>query len=265
MDTRFWGPPAWKLLHTVAAAYKPTPQSRKRMCAFLEVLPYVLPCKYCRASLTEHYKTLPYDGQALDSREQLEEWMYMLHNVVNEALRHQGQTIPRPPHLAEIRQQYRERLPQAIAPGQFPGWDFLFAVAYIYPPQMYETPLPDAPKCPARATDCIKNRWNFLSSQKRLQYWLKFWRVLPGVLPAPWRFAWENAIAIAKPSYTCRRAAIASVWRIRCAFESDKEDPYNEVCDRLMYHSSGCGTAGARARTCRRLEERRRTRKHNAK
>jgi hypothetical protein len=266
MDTRFWGPPAWKLLHTVAAAYEPTTQGRRHMSAFLEVLPYVLPCKFCRSSLTEHYRKLPYRGVAgaLTGREQLERWMYKLHNLVNETLREQGQTIPPAPAFELVQAQYRERLPNAAAPGQFPAWDFLFAVAYIYPPQMHETPLPDAPKCPAHSSDCEKNRWNFLSTRRRLQYWLQFWKVLPGVLPVPWRFAWENAVRAAHPSFTGRRAAVASLWRIRCAFESDKEDPYTEVCDRLLYHSSGCGAASRRAKTCRRLEERRRTRKHKA-
>lgn len=259
MDTRFWGPPAWKLLHTIAAAYEPA--RKKHIIEFLDVLPFVLPCKFCRASLTDHYKRLPFRGTtALDSRDSFEEWMYKLHNLVNDKLEEQGQHIGARPAFADVKAHYRELL---SAGSQMP-WDFLFAVAYIYPPAIHETPLPDAPKCRTGAGDCEKNRWNYLSPTKRLSYWRKFWKVLPGVLPAAWSSAWTGALQRADPSFTSRRSAVASLWRIRCAFESNKDDPYTEVCDRLIYHSSGCGaSASQHTRTCRRLQQRQATRKHN--
>lgn len=258
MDTRFWGPPAWKLLHTMAAAYEPAVKTHMR--EFLEVLPYVLPCKFCRASLMDHYKRLPFSGTALTSRDAFEEWMYKLHNLVNDKLEEQGQHIGTRPAFADVKAHYRE----VLAAGAQMPWDFLFAVAYIYPPATHETPLPDAPKCRVGAADCEKNRWNYLSPTKRLSYWRKFWKVLPGVLPPAWSSAWKDALRRADPSFTSRRSAVASLWRIRCAFESNKDDPYTEVCDRLIYHSSGCGaSASQRTRTCRRLQQRQATRKHN--
>ena len=261
MDTRFWGPPAWKLLHTIAAAYEPA-IGRQHMIDFLEVLPFILPCKFCRASLTDHYKRLPFRGTALTSREAFEEWMYKLHNLVNDKLEEQGQHIGTRPAFSDVRAHYRE----ILAGGTPMPWDFLFAVAFIYPPTTPETPIPDAPKCRAGAADCEKNRWNYLSPTRRLAYWRKFWKVLPGVLPATWRSAWVDAVRRADPAFTSRRSAVASLWRIRCAFESNKEDPYTEVCDRLVFHSSGCGIAtAAKTRTCRRLQQRRQTRKHNTR
>ena len=268
MDTRFWGPPAWKLLHTIAAAYEPSAPSKRHMTDFLEVLPYILPCKFCRASLTDHYKRLPFHGAALSSREAFEEWMYKIHNLVNDKLEEQGQHIGTRPTFKDVQAHYRERIKDGgvYGPSQMP-WDFLFAVAYIYPLAIYETPLPDAPKCHVGANDCEKNRWNYLSPGKRLHYWRKFWKVLPGVLPAIWRSAWNEAIHRADPSFKSRRSAVASLWRIRCIFESNKEDPYSEVCYRLAYHSSGCGltSANSRTKTCRRLAKRQQTRKHNTR
>ena len=260
MDTRFWGPPAWKLLHTVAVAYDASPASKRHMRSFLEVLPFILPCKFCRASLTEHYEKLPY-GPALESRETFEKWMYNLHNLVNDKLEKQGQQLGSRPAFRDVQAQYA----QILQEGPQMPWDFLFAVAYIYPPAVHEIPLPDAPAHCSPA-DCEKNRWNYLSPARRLTYWRKFWKVLPGALPAAWRSAWVAAVAVADPAFTSRRSAVASLWRIRCAFESNKADPYTAVCERLLYHSSGCGVAeGRRTKTCRRLQERHHTRKHNTR
>ena len=252
MDTRFWGPPAWKLLHSIAAGYDASPVMRKNMELFLEVLPYVLPCKFCRASLTEHYARLPFQD-ALASRTDLERWMYKIHNLVNKNLEAQGQRILTPPTFRDTQEVYR----QMIKLDMFPSWDFLFAVAFIYPPQTKETPMPDAPIiCPVGTADCDRNRWNKLPTGKRLQRWMEFWKVLPGILPEQWRTAWISAWKEAHPSFTSRKAAIASIWRLRCAYESNKEDPYKNVCDRLTFHASGCGQSGPQTRTCRALRSR---------
>ncbi len=259
MDTRFWGPPAWKLLHSIAASYDATQVMRRNMELFLEVLPYVLPCKFCRASLTEHYARLPFKD-ALSSRQSLERWMYKIHNLVNKKLIAQGQHILSPPTFNTVQTMYRE----LVATSSFPSWDFLFAVAYIYPPETRETPMPDAPpKCPAGMPDCERNRWNKLPTGKRLERWLEFWKVLPDVLPERWRSAWKSAWTRANPIMTSRRSAIASIWRVRCNFESNKEDPYANVCSRLSFHASGCGHSGphTQTRTCRRLIARSQTRK----
>jgi hypothetical protein len=258
MDTRFWGPPAWKLLHSIAAGYDASQVMRRNMELFLEVLPYVLPCKFCRASLTEHYARLPFKD-ALGSRTDLEQWMYKIHNLVNKKLEEQGQQILSVPTFRDVQKVYR----QMIESTGFPSWDFLFSVAYIYPPDTKETPMPDAPQiCPAGAPDCDRNRWNKLPSGKRLQRWLTFWKVLPDVLPHIWQESWISAWKAAHPSFTSRRSAVASIWRIRCAFESDKEDPYKNVCDRLTFHASGCGhTSSSQTKTCRRLIARNHTRK----
>jgi hypothetical protein len=43
MDTRFWGPSGWRLLHLITYTYDPITQ-RHAMRKFLEALPYILPC-----------------------------------------------------------------------------------------------------------------------------------------------------------------------------------------------------------------------------
>ena len=62
MDTRFWGPPGWKLLHQIAYQYpeNPTPEDKLNYGIFYSNLGNVLPCKYCRNSFTKYIKNLPY-------------------------------------------------------------------------------------------------------------------------------------------------------------------------------------------------------------
>ena len=54
MDTRFWGPDGWKLLHSITENYPTVPDKKNKDLyrKFFLSLPYVLPCVYCRKSLT---------------------------------------------------------------------------------------------------------------------------------------------------------------------------------------------------------------------
>jgi hypothetical protein len=256
MDTRFWGPPAWRLLHIVAAHYEPAKQ-RRAAAEFFEVLPYVLPCKFCRANLTAHYEGSS-PAEALDSRADLEKYVYELHKRVSAKLRLEGGAPAPAPAFREV----AEAAAAAVDQTPMPVWDFLFSVAYIYPPDTREAPMPDAPAtCPSDAADCDRNKWNMLPIGKRLHYWRRFWKLLPGVLPAAWARRWIAAVRRVRPVFSSRKGAVAALWRIRCVFEGGRNDPYGEVCARLSYHASGCGTAaGARHRTCRRLAKRQRQR-----
>lgn len=83
-----WGPAGWQFLHSVTFSYptNPTVQEKEQFKQFFQQLKYVLPCPSCR----EHYadgieKTVPID-KYLDSRESLTQWLWKLHNSVNERL-----------------------------------------------------------------------------------------------------------------------------------------------------------------------------------
>ena len=58
MDTKFWGPSGWKLLHYMTESYpdKPSETHKANMITFFNVLGEVLPCKYCRISFKEYIK-----------------------------------------------------------------------------------------------------------------------------------------------------------------------------------------------------------------
>jgi hypothetical protein len=60
MDTRFWGPSAWRLLHLQAFALSEGILKKTNVYKqFLLELPFALPCKYCRESLVQYYKEIP--------------------------------------------------------------------------------------------------------------------------------------------------------------------------------------------------------------
>ncbi len=138
MDTRFWGPPGWKLLHQIAYQYpeNPTPEEKLNYGIFYSNLGNVLPCKYCRNSFTKYHNHLPVHG-LLDSRKKLTEWVYLIHNKVNGKLRRQGFLDTPNPSFKEVNEKYAEC---ADVKCQLPGWDFIYSLVFNYsidnpPPQ----------------------------------------------------------------------------------------------------------------------------------
>ncbi len=91
MNTTFWGPSGWKFLHTLTFIYPENPSNtdKIKMRNFMTIISAILPCKYCRLSFSKYCKSLPIDG-FLDSRENVIEWLYKMHNKVNKKLRAQG-------------------------------------------------------------------------------------------------------------------------------------------------------------------------------
>lgn len=262
MDTKFWGPSGWKLLHTLTFTYESSTKSD--MAAFLKTLSYVLPCKFCRASLTDYYRA---DAPNLENADTLARWLYKIHNMVNKKLRGQGQTLLPNPTFTQVREQYMRFVPSPGKPDpceSFPGWDFLFSIAYNHPLKVQGSPMPDTPEailtCPESQTDEELNRWNLLSPERRLVHWRRFWTYLPKVLPRPWRTAWEATRE--SPILINRRSAVAWLWRVRCGF-ADGADPYKQVCSRLANYESGCSSS-SRARTCRRMRRSHETRKRRS-
>lgn len=247
MDTKFWGPSGWKLLHSLTFTYEPS--NRKAMAEWLSTLPYVLPCKFCRASLADYYAADPF-SRALGSSDSLSRWLYRIHGRVNQKLRDQGQTIPKDPTFSQVRDQYKIIL-EVHGSRQcesFPGWDFLFSVAHNHPLSSKSSPMPDTPDEAYKGDAATKNRWNILPPTERLKVWRRFWELLPAVMPAAWSKAWTATGE--KPCLQNRRSAVAWLWRIRCGF-SHGADPYRVVCNRLATYESGCSTS-TRAKTCRR-------------
>jgi len=245
MDTRYWGPSGWRLLHLITFAQNSKTQANV-IRTFFEMLPYVLPCKYCRASLSEYMMADPLDkvGAALPR------WLWRIHNRVNAKLRDQCLPTAPDPDFAAVRRIYEERLAAGCTRTSFEGWEFLFSIADNHPMARAvrsSAPMSGAP--PATGLSPIeKNRWNLLTPEERMPFYEKFWEVLPNVMPFPeWRH-WT-------PIDTATRASTMSgLWKNRCRIEKELEllnqTDYSSLCQELRSHRSGCNK-NKRAKTCR--------------
>lgn len=133
MDTRYWGPSGWQLLHLISFSYD---QSRKESHKeFFSLLEYILPCKYCRQSTEIFMKEIP---PTISSSKSIQEWLYRFHNRVNMKLRMQQETgdvsgtpYPNDPPFSEVKKHYMEILNKK--PTKMPGMDFLSAIIYNFP------------------------------------------------------------------------------------------------------------------------------------
>ena len=257
MDTRFWGPSGWRLLHLVSFGYQPS--QRKEMLAFLEALPFVLPCKFCRSSLITYYEELPPEDH-LESKEKLGKWMWQIHGKVNQKLRSQGQHIPADPTYAMVKKIYTERLHHGCTKTDFPGWDFLFSILENHPLSKGEkpTPMPGAPPLesidPHNTKELLK--WNYLDPTIRYQFVCTFWETLPNVLPfLEWRLVWkEHGSTFCSKTWASKQDAMKALWHIRCAINKElhllNKTTFRELCNDLKLHKSGCAKS-RNASTCR--------------
>lgn len=259
MDTRFWGPSGWRFLHQITFAYDPKTQKSSVQNLF-ENLPYVLPCKFCRAHLTEHMMKEPLEG-ALISKEALTKWLYDIHNLVNAKLRSQGIPAQDNPTFSSVKTFYEENLSYGCTQTFFPGWEFLFSIAETHPyskESQSSGPLPNAPPRSPGMTDEELNRYNLLSPRERYEHYEVFWQAIAVSLPfQEWRTLWkrlEKTHQIEK-ALKQRASLIRALWKLRCAMEQEFElqntTKFGDLCSVLSYHRSNCGTS-KKSQTCRR-------------
>jgi len=107
MNTVFWGKSGWQFLHTLTFIYpeNPTFTDKVNMRDFMTSLQYVLPCKYCRLSFAKYIKSVPID-EYLDTRDDIIDWLYKIHNKINKKLRMQGFCNHPNPELNSIKTHY---------------------------------------------------------------------------------------------------------------------------------------------------------------
>lgn len=92
MNTWLWGPPTWKVLHTLSySPAAPNPDNAVTITRFLSTLTHALPCVYCRVSYDGFTRELQrqFGGrkvQAVIEAGELASWMYELHDKVNAKL-----------------------------------------------------------------------------------------------------------------------------------------------------------------------------------
>lgn len=253
MDTRFWGPSGWRLLHLISFQAPRLP--KESLHTFFELLPFVLPCKYCRASLTDYYAADPIPQKAAE----YPEWMYRIHNRVSGKLREQKLIDTPDPNWSEIEKRYGEWIKAPCSTQRLIGWDFFFSVAFTTPsPTVASRPMPGSPPKEVLHTPELKNRWNVLTREERLPYIQKWWRSLGDVLPFPeWQAVWSAMIQTLgqPPVQQGRRKVTAWLYQMErgvCSRlkEATPHTSFEGLCSELSAFTSGCGTA-KRSKTCR--------------
>jgi hypothetical protein len=250
MDTRFWGPSGWHLLHLVAA--NPRPATKE----WIELLEYVLPCKYCRASFHDYMRLQPLTDAIVKDRKQCSRWLYDIHNRVNAKLRGQGLLTTKDPSWQSVWARYSTR------PCERPmlGWDFLTSIAYSTPSSTYvATPMPNTPETDDAMDLATRNRYNLLTGKERIKKLCRWWSLIPSILPcASWRRAWASSRAQPVPLSEGREAVMRWMWRVEEAVCADLKCPTPHPSLPAMKHEvsvfeSNCGKTSGK--TCR-------TRKH---
>lgn len=265
MDTRFWGPSGWKLFHLIT--FDNSNKSSISLARFLETIPYILPCKFCRTSLTDYYRQHPYKVNGkMDPKLDLKKWMYTIHNCVNAKLRKQGLHPQADPTYEQVKKYYTEFKKESWDQQLLNLWDFLFSVAYHHPKESSVGSEP-MPECPPDIKKCRdpqeQNKWNVLPWKKRMYWYQSFWVFLPAVLPKEIRTRWQKLEQTNPPQWDSRRSMMAWLWRMRCGLDENFHDPYTTVCHRIKTYSSDCGKKNGaitcRKRSTRHLSSRRKT------
>ena len=254
MDTRFWGPSGWKILHTITFAYIPR-TDKVAVREMFKMLPFVLPCKYCRTSLAEYMERHSLDD-ALESRDLLTRWLWKIHNEVNSKLRNQKLLTELDPSFEDVAHFYKQILSTGCSRTEFPGWDFLFSIADLHPyskSARTSVAMPGAPPCDTMATMEEKNKWNCLKPEERLPFYNAFWRSIGLVLPfKEWRVSWIQHSM--QGSQDTRSSTVKWLWNIRYNMECDLEllnrCNYSSLCKTLSTHRSDCSKK-IRGKTCR--------------
>lgn len=120
MDTRFWGPDGWILFHMIPyyLPEKLKQTDKTKIIRFFKLTSQLLPCKYCRMSMTKFIKQLPIEKHC-SSREKLSLWVYKIHNKVNNKLRKQGYCITDNPDFEEVDKRFKDFQNELDRHGEF--------------------------------------------------------------------------------------------------------------------------------------------------
>jgi hypothetical protein len=213
MDTRFWGPSGWQLMHILTFLRGHTERKQR----FFRAMPDVLPCKFCRESTKQFVQDLPMGTN-------LAIWLYTLHARVNEKLEAQhaeDPTVERPqptPSFPEVIQRYRDlvrTLPHATQPI---GRDFLLSIAYNYDPETHD------------------------ASAHRT-----FWEELIQIYPTPASVRKQ----LEPPDLSSQSTYLRSVYTLLTKLGDMPS--FRSISQRLAYYKSGCASKRYKGKTCRKL------------
>lgn len=229
MDTRFWGPSGWQLIHLIAFRSL-HPQE------FLLMVKDILPCKFCRESTAQYTKEI---AMMRDTGR----WAYELHNKVNNKLRTQSKddaAVVDPgsdPSFEEVKKKYMSMKPTSV-----PGRDFLFSISVNYP---------DEPEEKDMATQRmfihkLAEVYPFESLRAKFREYLK-----------------NNEVALSS-RYSYMKWMYGLLNELSSVINVQMPT-YRGYVSRVMYFKSGCQKKTYRGKTCRKLPNGSRTKHRDHK
>jgi len=229
---------------------------------FFELLPYVLPCKYCRASLADYYGVQPLTADTLKDATSFSRWLYEIHNRVNGKLRGQGLLTSPNPSWASVHAKYKKQQAGLCDSSPLLGWDFMTSVAFTTPALNYKpVPMPDTPEEVEDLDLEKRNRFNLLTREERIHALKEWWSLIPAILPCPaWRASWSAATVSQIPLQSGREPALQWMWAVeeevcqglRCP-PPHESLPFLKKTMKVYESSCGLSTSKSKkAKTCRR-------------
>jgi len=248
MDTLYWGPSGWKLLHSITFSYDEKKKNQYK--EFFYNIGFVLPCKFCRKSYSEYTTECPIDVR---TKEHFTKWLWKIHNKVNEKLRGQGICNYKDPEFSFVKKMYSD---QECSKVNFEGWEFLFSVVEGHPfskLSLGSKPFDSNSNSNSDSDTPLKrNQENTMESDERMIYYKKFWELLPKVLPFnSWTQLWKK---FDTGEYNTRASLLKNLYKIRCGLESELElenkTQFLSLCKELRRYKSGCNKS-TRSKTCR--------------
>jgi len=243
MDTRYWGPSGWKLLHSIT--FSENLPSEKDYKDFFNAVAFVLPCKFCRKSYSTYISADPIEISP--------KWLWRIHNCVNDKLREQRLCTYDDPPYADVKKIYEEKLSQGCSKVHFEGWEFLFSVVEAHPlSKLSLGSKPFSEDDMSKKSPLERNMNNSCSVDERMIYYKKFWKLLPSLLPFPtWRSLWKKYDS---GQWDTRKESLKNLYSIRCSLEKDLElqnkTKFSSLCKELRTYKSGCNKS-VRSKTCR--------------
>ena len=238
MDTRFWGPDGWTLLHSIAEGYplKPSIEDIETYKIFFKTIEYVLPCIYCRRSFKEYIENIPIEHY-LKNKKSLQKWLYLIHNRVNNKLRKQGLNSSADPTLVEITKRYEHYVKDINRTNciGMPGWNFLYSIVFNFP---------------------LNHPVSEMETDRLMQH-IIFFKYLAKVLPfdsvkkkyaqyvSVTNFEHEliSRTRFKKWFYNIERS-VKKMIHCKCL-------KYNDLCNKIETHRAGCDGKNDKKPTCR--------------
>ena len=213
IDTRYWGPSGWQLIHYIAFNAKHPQQ-------YLLGIKDILPCKFCRESTTKFTHELP-------MMKDTGKWSYELHNKVNHKLRTQCKDDPAvinpgpDPAFEDVKHKYETMK----LSGNILGRDFLFSIAANYPKEPEEQDM---------------------ATQRT------FLKQLAEVYPVDFSAYLDQHPADLDTKKAYMKWMYGLLTFLAPKFRSTLPT-YNGYVQRVMYYTSGCERKTYKGKTCRRL------------